>query len=335
MSSFLRENKRIVPAAVLWICARWPSYLCSASIDGASAPAVAGGPSTKPILLSTSDTEVVGFASIGCVGVPARTVHSRTTPATPVASNAATSALVSGLRAYPARTASCAALISPLPAMHSRRPSRPSLPLARWMASAAASAGSTDASREMPTAMCGTKVRTSHLSSVRRAARSSRVRRPVFRFSAPAPLTSARESSAACTCPTESGGGSSSSLCRPPWSRSANAASPESRYAVCAWRYAARLAPVASSTAAVIIECVIVSGRAASSNSGRRRWPPAWESLAGASKYAIAITSGSGERSASADRKAFVRIRSLSSRLRVSASASSVAATWAYGSALR
>ena len=96
MSSFLREKRRISPAAVRWSWQRWPSYLYSAvtrtSGRAPPPPLAADG----RIRAMTSSTEVAGLASIGCVGTPSRSVPAATTPGSPPSSSAATSAFTSG-----------------------------------------------------------------------------------------------------------------------------------------------------------------------------------------------------------------------------------------------
>ena len=306
-SSFL-EKMRTAPLASLWSCARCPSYFHSALIGcGQNAS-------------TTSTHEVQACASIGCAGTPARSAHSLPTARSPPLSSAPTSAPTSGRSAYPSRTASIAARRAASvgnrlaeagrgdgdadgPCSLPEGSDRPRLEL-RWgatlsrsllwgatpsrsppqpsMQAAAPSAGSTVASSEMPTAMWGMKVRTNHLSSVPTAARMRETSTAVRFFSTPAPPSSASERSALRTPATPSGAGARSSAWRPERPRSASAAAPVSLLREHSTRSAARLAPVASRSAAVIAACEIPRGEASSAQSGRRRCPPACGSLAGA-----------------------------------------------------
>ena len=68
----------------------------------------------------------------------------------------------------------------------------------------------------MPHCMCGTKVRTSHLSSVPRAARNNAPNRLAFAFSTPVPPIVPTESSERWTAAALRGEGRTRSVCRPP-----------------------------------------------------------------------------------------------------------------------
>mmetsp|Transcript_3179 Transcript_3179/g.9147 ORF Transcript_3179/g.9147 Transcript_3179/m.9147 type:complete len:421 (-) Transcript_3179:394-1656(-) len=285
MSSSLREKMRTLPHGARWSCARCPSYLCSA--------AKAAGPPPGPRRsLSASAMEEQGLASMGCDGTPGASEHAAESAPRKAASgsgargasasrSASTRTPTSGRSEYAPRMASCMRWTAAAGGSGAAASACACIRLA------AASAGRTDASREMPHAMWGTKVRTSHLISLPAAARSMWLSLVAFAFSTPAPPSVARPRSFSRMPRAELGTGLFRNVWRPlpacP-SRTASAASPESRSFAYAAEYSARGALVASRMALVIAPCDRPSGRASVDQSGRRRCPPDCASLAGLSR---------------------------------------------------
>mmetsp|Transcript_28602 Transcript_28602/g.96282 ORF Transcript_28602/g.96282 Transcript_28602/m.96282 type:complete len:276 (+) Transcript_28602:936-1763(+) len=99
VSCKLREKTRTAPSAKRWHCTLSPSYLCSQVMDWPLS------------LLRTSETDLLGLASMGYTGTPTRKAHAPCTAQSGSRSSAAASVAYDGASAYAALTTSTAATV--------------------------------------------------------------------------------------------------------------------------------------------------------------------------------------------------------------------------------
>ena len=232
-------QKRRVSLLQRWICARTPSYLCSArnatSVFSSSPPR---------IFAAASATPAVTDASMGFTGVPGLRRPSLFAPAMPSARRGGTRTSRSGHNAYARcmEAATSDARLSRLERLETissfSRPRR-----ARNRASAASASAARTAIRLAPTRIFLTSVRTKYLVSKGDACRNTESIASRRRAADPFPDVEAIRRSATSTSAAASGFGFTSVIC---FLLSAAATSPRSPSASCVRLIRSMDAPVTS-----------------------------------------------------------------------------------------